>query len=44
VAVTDALQQTTTLERKPDAEVLRINHPDGSSDNFTYTATWSVMT
>ncbi|NQD57606.1 RHS repeat protein, partial [Pseudomonas sp. CM25] len=28
VAVTDALNQTTTLERKPDGEVLRINHPD----------------
>ncbi|NBB66245.1 RHS repeat protein, partial [Pseudomonas sp. ODNR1LW] len=26
VAVTDALGQTTTLERKPDGEVLRIHH------------------
>ncbi|EGH15723.1 Rhs family protein, partial [Pseudomonas amygdali pv. morsprunorum str. M302280] len=27
IAVTDALNTTTTLERKPDGEVLRINHP-----------------
>ncbi|KPW38193.1 hypothetical protein ALO87_04514, partial [Pseudomonas syringae pv. apii] len=38
IAVTDALNTTTTLERKPDGEVLRINHPDGTSENFTYNA------
>ena len=36
VAVTNALNQTTSLERKPDGEVLRIQHPDGTSETFTY--------
>lgn len=35
VAVTDALNQTTTLARKPDGEVLRISHPDGTTETFT---------
>jgi YD repeat-containing protein len=30
IAVTDALNQTTTLERKPDGEVLRIQHPEAA--------------
>jgi hypothetical protein len=34
--VTDALNQTTSLERKPDGEVLRIHHPDGTAERFTY--------
>ncbi len=33
-AVTDALNTTATLERKPDGEVLRINHPDGVARCF----------
>ena len=44
VAVTDALGQTTTLERKPDGEVLRIHHPDGSAESFTYNALGQVLT
>ncbi|VVO63721.1 putative deoxyribonuclease RhsA [Pseudomonas fluorescens] len=44
VAVTDALNQTTTLERKPDGEVLRIQHPDGSAESFTYNALGQVLT
>ncbi len=44
IAVTDALNQTTTLERKPDGEVLRIDHPDGSSEAFTYNALGQVLT
>ncbi|WP_457791323.1 hypothetical protein [Pseudomonas syringae] len=43
IAVTDALNTTTTLERKPDGEVLRINHPDGTSENFTYNALGQVV-
>ncbi|MFJ4065893.1 RHS repeat-associated core domain-containing protein [Pseudomonas sp. NPDC089996] len=43
VAVTDALNQTTSLERKPDGEVLRISHPDGSSETFTYNAMGQVL-
>ena len=43
VAVTDALNQTTTLERKPDGEVLRIHHPDGSSESFTYNVYGQVL-
>ncbi|WP_028626050.1 RHS repeat-associated core domain-containing protein [Pseudomonas plecoglossicida] len=43
VAVTDALNQTTTLERKPDGEVLRIHHPDGSSESFTYNVYGQVI-
>ncbi|MFV3383177.1 RHS repeat-associated core domain-containing protein [Pseudomonas sp. NY15354] len=43
VAMTDALNQTTTLERKPDGEVLRINHPDGTSETFTYNALGQVL-
>ena len=42
VAVTDALNQTTKLERKPDGEVLRINHPDGTAESFTYNALGQV--
>ena len=44
IAVTDALNQTTTLERKPDGEVLRIQHPDGSAESFTYNALGQVLT
>jgi RHS repeat-associated protein len=44
VAITDALGQTTTLERKPDGEVLRIHHPDGSAESFTYNALGQVLT
>ncbi|WP_239607683.1 RHS repeat-associated core domain-containing protein [Pseudomonas putida] len=43
VAVTDALNQTTTLERKPDGEVLRINHPDGTTETFTYNVYGQVL-
>ncbi|WP_017710603.1 RHS repeat domain-containing protein, partial [Pseudomonas syringae] len=34
---------TTTLERKPDGEVLRINHPDGSIESFAYNALGQVV-
>jgi len=44
IAVTDALNQTTTLERKPDGKVLRIHHPDGSAESFTYNALYQVLT
>ncbi len=44
IAVTDALNQTTTLERKPDGEVLRIHHPDGTAETFTYNALGQVLT
>nr|WP_268796877.1 RHS repeat-associated core domain-containing protein [Pseudomonas sp. BSw22131] len=44
VAVTDALNQTTTLERKPDGEVLRIDHPDGTAESFTYNGLGQVLT
>jgi YD repeat-containing protein len=44
VAVTDALNQTTSLERKPDGEVLRIQHPDGTSESFTYNTLGQVLT
>ncbi|POA17589.1 type IV secretion protein Rhs, partial [Pseudomonas sp. FW300-N1A1] len=44
IAVTDALGQVTTLERKPDGEVLRIQHPDGSAESFTYNALGQVLT
>ncbi|BBH44889.1 hypothetical protein KU43P_13660 [Pseudomonas sp. KU43P] len=43
VAVTDALNNTTMLERKPDGEVLRINHPDGSAETFTYNDLGQVL-
>ncbi|UBM24390.1 RHS domain-containing protein [Pseudomonas sp. p1(2021b)] len=43
VAVTDALNQTTTLERKPDGEVLKITHPDGTSETFTYNTLGQVI-
>ncbi|WIV21724.1 RHS repeat-associated core domain-containing protein [Pseudomonas sp. M2(2023)] len=43
VAVTDALNQTTTLERKPDGEVLRISHPDGTAETFTYNVYGQVI-
>ncbi|EKT4525060.1 RHS repeat protein, partial [Pseudomonas putida] len=43
VAVTDALNQTTTLERKPDGEVLKITHPDGTSETFTYNVYGQVL-
>ncbi len=44
IAVTDALNQTTTLERKPDGEVLRIHHPDGTAESFTYNTLGQVLT
>jgi RHS repeat-associated protein len=44
IAVTDALNQTTSLERKPEGEVLRIRHPDGSSETFTYNVLGQVLT
>ncbi|HYQ51676.1 MAG TPA: type IV secretion protein Rhs, partial [Pseudomonas sp.] len=44
VAVTDALNNTTTLERKPDGEVLRIQHPDGTAESFTYNTLGQVLT
>ncbi|MFV3340627.1 type IV secretion protein Rhs, partial [Pseudomonas sp. NY15349] len=43
VAVTDALNQTTTLERKPDGEVVRISHPDGTAETFTYNVYGQVI-
>ena len=43
VAVTDALNQTTTLARKPDGEVLRISHPDGTTESFTYNVYGQVL-
>ncbi|GLO02511.1 RHS repeat-associated core domain-containing protein [Pseudomonas putida] len=43
IAVTDALSQTTSLERKPDGEVLRINHPDGTAETFTYNTLGQVL-
>ncbi len=43
VAVIDALNQTTTLERKPDGEVLRISHPDGTAETFTYNVYGQVI-
>ncbi|MDY7073089.1 Protein RhsD [Pseudomonas hunanensis] len=43
VAVTGALNQTTTLERKPDGEVLRISHPDGTTESFTYNVYGQVL-
>ncbi len=42
--MTDALNQTTTLERKPDGEVLRIDHPDGTAETFTYNTLGQVLT
>jgi RHS repeat-associated protein len=44
IAVTDALNQTTRLERKPDGEVVRIEHPDGTAESFTYNALGQVLT
>ncbi|MFG0499868.1 RHS repeat-associated core domain-containing protein, partial [Pseudomonas sp. YQ_13] len=41
--VTDALNQTTTLARKPDGEVLRISHPDGTTESFTYNVYGQVL-
>ncbi|UXH42316.1 RHS domain-containing protein [Pseudomonas promysalinigenes] len=43
VAVTDALNQTTTLERKPDGEVVRIIHPDGTNETFGYNVYGQVV-
>ncbi|WP_372340368.1 hypothetical protein, partial [Pseudomonas putida] len=43
VAVTDALNQTTTLARKPHGEVLRISHPDGTTESFTYNVYGQVL-
>jgi YD repeat-containing protein len=43
VAVTDALNQTATLERKPDGEVQRISHPDGIPETFTYNVYGRVL-
>ncbi len=42
--MTDALNQTTSLERKPDGEVLRIHHPDGTAERFTYNTLGQVLT
>jgi len=44
VAVTDALNQTTTLERKPDGEVVKVSHPDGTAETFTYNPYGQVLT
>ncbi|WP_420708465.1 RHS repeat-associated core domain-containing protein [Pseudomonas sp. LY10J] len=44
IAVTDALGQTTTLERKPEGEVLSLQHPDGTQEHFTYNALGQVLT
>ncbi|OQR36497.1 hypothetical protein BWR59_02130 [Pseudomonas sp. Bc-h] len=44
IAVTDALNHTTKLERKPDGEVLRIDHPDGTAESFTCNALGQVLT
>ncbi|WAC00434.1 DUF6531 domain-containing protein [Pseudomonas putida] len=44
VAVTDALNQTTMLERKPDGEVVKIDHPDGTAETFTYNPYGQVLT
>ena len=44
VAITNALNQTTALTRKPNGEVLHIEHPDGSKERFTYNALGQVMT
>ncbi|MBG6128314.1 RHS repeat-associated protein [Pseudomonas sp. BG2dil] len=44
VAVTDALHQTTMLERKPDGEVIKVTHPDGTSETFTYNPYGQVLT
>jgi len=35
--------QTTTLERMPDGEVLRITHPDGTKETFSYNAYGQVL-
>ncbi|MGE7989475.1 RHS repeat-associated core domain-containing protein [Pseudomonas sp. NPDC089554] len=43
VAVTDALNQTTTLERKPDGEVMSIQHSDGTAESFTYNTLGQVL-
>jgi len=40
----DALDQTTTLERKPEGEVLSLQHPDGTQEHFTYNALGQVLT
>jgi YD repeat-containing protein len=44
IAVTDALNQKTRLERKPDGEVVRIEHPDGTAESFTYNTLGQVLT
>ncbi|MCY1448343.1 hypothetical protein D9M71_650030 [compost metagenome] len=44
VAVTDALNQTTSLERKPDGEALYIKHPDGTAETFIYNTLGQVLT
>ncbi|POF93637.1 hypothetical protein BGP82_00650 [Pseudomonas putida] len=43
MAVTDALNQTTSLERKPEGEVLRISHPDSTTETFTYNVYGQVL-
>ncbi len=44
VAVTDALNQTTTLERKPDGEVLRIDQAEGEEQKVYYFHTDQIGT
>ena len=43
VVVIDALNQTTTLERKPNGEVVRITHPDGTTERFTYNVHGQIL-
>ncbi|WP_084596242.1 RHS repeat-associated core domain-containing protein [Pseudomonas massiliensis] len=43
-AVTDALGNTTEFERQPAGEILRIRHPDGTQDAFTYNPLGQVLT
>ena len=40
IAVTDGLNQTTRRERKPDGEVVQIDHSDGTAEPFTYNRLW----
>ena len=43
VAVIDVLNQSTTLEHKPDGEVVRIIHPDGTTECFTYNVHGQIL-